>query len=154
MCVIATPTERLPGNFQRLIQVLVSSKCIYDNFDIGDLRSGQFCDLLSQWEKIERRLFWTKRILNTLKHRVVGRLVSLNWKIVISDSSSLPQGHFRSWKVTSSFSAITFDKDKLKQCKYLSCVQDDDTDRLICHMTFSDKAMTLTLTLTYAKFST
>ena len=27
-------------------------KCISQNFDIGDLRSGQFCDLsiLSQWD--------------------------------------------------------------------------------------------------------
>ena len=31
----------------------------YDQRDIGDLRSGQFCDLsiISQWEKNERRLF-------------------------------------------------------------------------------------------------
>ena len=44
--------------------------------DIGDLGSGQFCDLfiISQWEKIERRLLWTKTTRNTLKHRVTGKL--------------------------------------------------------------------------------
>ena len=45
MFVKATPTERLPWNFQRLLQVTVSIKCISQNFDVGDLRSGQFCDL-------------------------------------------------------------------------------------------------------------
>ena len=47
-------------------------QCLYlqwisHSFDIGDLRSGQFFDLSiwSQWEKIEKCLFWTKRILNT-----------------------------------------------------------------------------------------
>ena len=45
---------------------------IFDIGDLSDLRSGQFCDLLivSQWEKNEKRLFWTKTIQNTLKHQV------------------------------------------------------------------------------------
>ena len=42
MIFIARPTERLPWNFQRLIQETVSIKCIPQNCDIGDLRSGQF----------------------------------------------------------------------------------------------------------------
>ena len=47
---------------------------------------------LGQWEKIERRLFETKTILNTLKHRVTGRIDILNKKIATSDHSSCPRG--------------------------------------------------------------
>ena len=70
MFVIATPNNRSPWNFQVLIFVLVSMKHISRNFDIGDLRSGQFCGLsiISQWEKNKKRLFWTKTIISTLKH--------------------------------------------------------------------------------------
>ena len=90
-------------------------KCISHNFDIGDQRSGQFCDLsiISQWEKIQKRLFWMKVILNTLKRLVLGKIDNLNRKFATSDPSSWPQGHFRQWKVTGSFSEITFDRDKL-----------------------------------------
>ena len=163
MLVKATPTERLPCNFQRLIQVAVSIKCISQNFYVGDLRSGQFCDLtasnltltlsiISQRETIEKHLFWIKTILNTLKRRISGRIGHLNRKITTSDPSSWPQGHFRPGKVTGSFSAITLDKDNLWRWNHLRCVQNDDTDRLICRMTFSDQIMTLTLTLTWVKF--
>ena len=64
MLVKATPNELLPWNFQRLIQVTMFIKCVSQKFDIDDLRSGQFSDLsiISQWEKNERRLFWTKTI--------------------------------------------------------------------------------------------
>ena len=146
MFLNATPTERLPWNFQRLLQTTVSIKCISQNFDIGDLRSGQFWDLsiISQWEKNERRLFWTKNIQNTLKHRIRGRIDTLSRNIVTDDPSSCHQGHFRSWKVTSSFSGITFDRDQLERWKHHRCVQADDADRLICNMTFSGQVMTLT----------
>ena len=113
-------------------------KRISRNFDIGDLRSGQFCDLsiISQWEQNERRLFCTKTIQNTLKHRFTGIIGILSRNIVTGDPSSSRQGHFRSWKVTSSFSGITFDSDQLERRKYHRCVQADDTDRLICNITF------------------
>ena len=54
------------------------------NFDI---RSGQYCDLsiVRQWEKNEKRLFWTKTIRNTLKHRVTGRVDTLGRNISTSD---------------------------------------------------------------------
>ena len=116
----------------KLSVIPVSIKCISPNFDIGDQRSGQFCDLSikCQWEKIEKRLFWTKTVLNTLKHHVTGKIDTLNWKIATIDPSSWPQGHFRSWKVADSFSAITFGRDKLNQWKHLRYVQNDDMDRL------------------------
>ena len=138
MFLNATPTERFSWNFQRLLQTRVSIKCISQNFNIGDLRSGQFCDLsiISQWEKNERRLFWTKTIQNTLKHRLRGRIDTLSRNITTHDPSSCHQGHFRSWKVTSSLSGITFHRDQLEQWKHHRCVQADDADRLICNMTF------------------
>ena len=40
----ATPTEPSPWNVQRLIHVTISIKCLYQNLDISDLRSDQFCD--------------------------------------------------------------------------------------------------------------
>ena len=79
---IATSTERSLWNFQRLIWVTVCIKCISRIFDICDLRSGQFCDLsiISQWEKIEMRLFWTNIVQNALKHRFIGKHDTLNRK--------------------------------------------------------------------------
>ena len=146
MFVIATPNDRSPLNFQWLISVPVPMKRLSRNFYIRDLRSSQFCDLsiISQWEKNERRLFCTKTIQNTLKHRVTGIIDTLSRNIVTGDPLSCRQGHFRSWKDISSFSGITFDRDQLERWKHHRCVQVDDTDRLICNMTFSDQVMTLT----------
>ena len=104
-----------------------------------------FSDLpiISQCENIERRIFWTKTIRITFKHRVTGRLDTLNRNIAISDPSC-PRGQFRSRKVTGNFSAITFDRDKLERWKHRWCVQADNTDRLMWNMTFSDQVVTLT----------
>ena len=118
------------------------------NFNIGDLRSGQFCDLsiISQWETNERRLFWTKTIQNTRKHRFTGTIDILSRNIVTVDPSSCRQGHFRSYgRSPAVFFAITFDRGQLEQWRHHRCVYADDTDRLICNMTFSDQVMTLTL---------
>ena len=105
MSVKSTPNERFTWNFQRLMQVTMSIKYFSQNFDNGDLTSGQFCDfpIISQWEKIEKRLLWTKTIINTLKHRVTSRIDTLNRTITTCDPSSWPEGHFRSWKVTTVF---------------------------------------------------
>ena len=98
----------------------MSIKCIFPNFDIGDQRSGQFCDLSMkcEWEKIEKRLFWTKTILNTLslKHQVTGRIDNLNWKIATSAPLHDPKvtsGHERSLTVSRKY--LTFDRDKLNE---------------------------------------
>ena len=86
---------------------------------------------ISQREKIEKRLFWTKPILNNLKHRVISRIQTLNRKIATGDTSLWPQGHFRSWKVTGgSFSAITFDRHQLKRWKHFSSVVFRTTTRI------------------------
>ena len=80
------------GTFNDWYSVTVSMKCIPQNFDMGGLRSGQFCDLsiISQamgenW----KRLFWTKTILKTVKYRITGRIDILNRKIAISGPSLL-----------------------------------------------------------------
>ena len=46
-----------------------------------------------------------------------------------SDLSSCCQGHFRSWKVTSSFSSINFDRNRLERWKYHRCVEANDIHR-------------------------
>ena len=42
----------------------------------------------TQRDKIEKRLFWMKTIINTLKHPVTGKIDTLNRKIATSDPSS------------------------------------------------------------------
>ena len=54
--------------------------------------------LLSQWEKIERRLYCTKTIRSTLKHRFTYILDILNRNIATSDPSLCHRGHLKSWK--------------------------------------------------------
>ena len=94
-CSIAEPNDRSPWNFERLTSVTVSIKCLFRNFDLDYLRSCQFCDLsiISQWEKKERHLFWTKAMLNTIQNQVTGRLDNLSRNIATSDPSSFCQGH-------------------------------------------------------------
>ena len=146
MFVVASPNDRSPWNFQRLISVLqVSIKCTSRNFDIRNLRSGQFYDLsiISQWEKNARRLFWKKIVRSTVKHRVTSRIHTLSRNIVTSDPSSCRRGHFRSWKVASSFSAITFDRDQIEQWKHHRCVRRPYGSTAVQH-NLSVQLMTLT----------
>ena len=95
-----------------LISVKVSIKCIYRNFNIGDPRSSQFCvlSIISQWEKSERH--FERKTFET-QHRFTGILDTLSQNIATSGVSSCRQGHFRSWRVTSTFSAISFDRDQV-----------------------------------------
>ena len=123
-------TQVTQGQVTRSRQVTSSLvKWPHLNIVIGHLRSCQFCDLSSlhyksiKWEKTENHLFWTKTILNTLKHRATGKIDTLNRKVATSDLPSWPQGHFRLWKVTGSFSAIPFDRGKLKRWKHLDLVK-------------------------------
>ena len=146
MSVIATPTERSLWNFQRFIRVTVTTKGIPRNFDIGDPRSGQFCDLsiIRQWEKL-KGAFFGRKPFETLSN--IGLQVDFTPWIgnLRPVSHPSPRGHFRSWKVASSFSTITFDRDKLERWKHLKCVQANKSDLLICNMTFSYYVITLTL---------
>ena len=100
--------------------------------------------LISKRAKNERCLIWTEAILNTLRHRDTGKIVTLNRKAETSDPSSCPRGQFRPWKVTSSFSAIPLKLDMLEWWKHTGCVQDNNMDCPICSMTFSGQVMKLT----------
>ena len=74
-------------------------KMMSQNFDIDGLRSGQFCDLSIKYMSMGenwKRLFWTKPILNTLKHRITGRFPTLNRKISPSTPPHAPRSCFRS----------------------------------------------------------
>ena len=92
----------------------------WPNFDIGDLsvRSILWPLHYKSIGKNERRLFWTKTMKNTLKHRIRGGLDTLSRNIATDDPSSCHQGHFRSWKLTNSFSGITFGRDQLERWKH------------------------------------
>ena len=143
MLVIATPYDRSTWNFQRLVSVRVSIKLLYLIFYIGDPGSGQFCNLFitNQWEKNERRLFWTKTTRTLSKHRFTIQLDLTTWvgilrPVTTRHVAKVISGHERSPEV---FSAITLDRDQLKRWKHHKCVHADDTDRLICKMTFSDQ---------------
>ena len=54
--------DRSISSLQALVRVPVCAICISRNFDIGDLRSGQFRDLpiISQWGKNQLPVFTTK----------------------------------------------------------------------------------------------
>ena len=58
---------------------------------------------------------FARKLFKTLKHLVTGRIDTLSRNIVTGDRSSSRQGHFRSCKVTSSFSGITFDRYQLER---------------------------------------
>ena len=147
MFVIATPNDQSQFTLKLL--------AIYIRNGIYELFISEFW---YRWPKVRpifrplqsmgekwKRLCWTNTIRNTLKHWVAGRINTLSRNIATSDPSECRQSHFRSWKATSSFSAITFDRDQLDQWKHHRCVRADDMDRQICKMTSSDQVMTLTL---------
>ena len=75
--VTSTVFKRTRWNFHDYIRAPeLRFKFLSRNFHIGDFGSCHYCRfaIISQWEKIERRLFWTKTILNTLEHQATGKL--------------------------------------------------------------------------------
>ena len=119
-------------NFQRLIRITISTKCLSRNFDIDDLRSGQLCDLsitymyISQVDKNERRLFRTETIINTLKYSIVGNIDTRNRTIAPSDLSFLSPMSSQVMKCWQKFfSAITLYIDLLERVEHLRGVQVD-----------------------------
>ena len=53
--VTVAPNHQSPWNFQRFISLTVSIKYLARNFDIGDLRSGQFCNLYIRYTYVNGR---------------------------------------------------------------------------------------------------
>ena len=82
----------------------------------------------------------------TLKYRVTGKLDTLSRNIATSAPSSCHQCHFRLWKVTRSFSTITFHRDQLEGWKHHRCFQAHKTDRLICNINFPDQDLDFDIT--------
>ena len=80
------------------LSVINSSNSVYKMyisefwFRWPKVRSICYLSMKCQWEKIERSLFGTKAILNTLslKRQVTGRIDTLNRKIATSAPSSWP----------------------------------------------------------------
>ena len=82
-----------------------------------------------------------RKPFETPKHRVTGRIDTLNRSIATSDSASWRQGYFRSRKVTSSFfSATTFDREA-RAMKKTICIHADYTDQVICNMAFRIRSL-------------
>ena len=63
---------------------------------------------------------------------------------VTRDPSLCPWGQLRLQMESNSFSLTTSDRCMLERWKHLRWVRLDDTDRLICNMSFSGHVMTLT----------
>ena len=104
LLVIATPNVWSPWNFQRLISVP-----LYKNVYLGILISvtqGQVNFAASPLQVNGRKMkgaSFERKPFEALNHRVTGRPDIMSWNIVTSDPSPCRQGHFRSWKITSSF---------------------------------------------------
>ena len=92
--------------------------------------------------EIQNHLFWTKVILNTIKH--CTWLWHTEHENSTRDPCLCPWGHLSSRMVSSSFSRIIFERGMLERWKCLSCVWLNDADRLISNMTISGQIMTLT----------
>ena len=123
-------------------------------FHIGDLSSGQ-CRAITIIIYKSMIVKWKARLIGwaSFKTRLdIGLQVNLTYwigKLRPVTSPYVPEvisGHERPGQ---QFSAKTFDRYVLKQCKQLRCVLVDDTDRLICNMTFSGQVMTLTFGQSY-----
>ena len=94
---------------------------------------------------------WAKPILNTHKtiqtsgYSLQANLTPWIGKLRPVTPPYVPEVISGYERLPAVFSAITFDIEKLERWKHHRYVQADDTDRLICSMTFSDQVMALTL---------
>ena len=116
---------------------IVTTTCISGNFDIRDLRPGQFRDLpmLSQCAKFSTTSF---------PHRNIS-IFGHQWWYRCQFSSMTPlKRHLRSPKVTNHFLPITFAAKEVETWKWFHCVSLVKTHRLICNMTYLGHHVTLT----------
>ena len=137
MFVNATPTERLPWHFQRLLQATVSISNMY----ISEFRYRwpKVCSILWPLHYTSMGEKWKAPLLdkNHSKHyqtsgyRYNWHHESDRWPLVM-----LPRS-FQVNQFQQQFSSITFDRDRLERLKHHRCVQTDDADRLMCNMTFT-----------------
>ena len=128
-------------NFRNMMRSSVPTKRISRIFDIGDLRSGHFCDLpiISQWAKNQLRYIYFGASVFEWKHRI-GHLWTLRVKKCITYPS---KGHLRSPEVTNRHLPITFDQKEIETWDWCQYVRRGQANRLICIMTHFGHPVTL-----------
>ena len=97
-------------NFRNMVRLSVPTKRISRIFDIGDLRSGHFCDLLIIPNSMGKKstplfLLWRKPIW--VESYRIGQLWTIRVKTCIAYPS---KGHLRSPEVTNCHLPISFDQ--------------------------------------------
>ena len=136
-----------------MIRSSVPTKRISRIFDIGDLRSGHFCDLpiISQWAKNQLcfspidlyfigaiYLLWRKRFW--VESYRIGQL----WTIRVKNCITYPsKGHLRSPEVTNRHLPMTFDQKEIETWDWCQYVRLGQANRLICNTTHFGHHLTL-----------
>ena len=115
-------------NFQNVMSSSLPTKRISQIFNIGDIRSGHFCDLpiISQWSKKSTPLYllWRKHIW--VESYRIGQLSTIYVKICIAYPL---KRHLRSTEVTNRHLPITFDQKKDRDVGLVSEQFASDGDR-------------------------
>ena len=128
-------------NFRNMMRSSVPTKRISRIFDIGDLRSGHFCDLpiMSMGKKsTPLYLLWRKPIW--MESYRIGHLRTIRVKICIAYPS---KGHLRSPEVTNRHLPITFDRKEIETWDWCHYVRLGQANWLICNITHFGHHVTL-----------
>ena len=129
-------------NFQNVMSSSVPTKRISQIFNIGDIRSGHFCDLpiISQWSKKSTPLYllWRKHIW--VESYRIGQLSTIYVKICIAYPL---KRHLRSTEVTIRHLPITFDQKKIETWDWCQNVLLGQANPMICNITHFGHHVTL-----------
>ena len=152
---MATMFQGKLWNFRNMMRSSMPIKRISWIFDIGDLRSGHFCDIMSHYvplcprhatphyvngQKINSVIFTlTQAYLSGIISRI-GELWTIRVKICIAYPS---KGHLRSSEVTNRHMPITFDQKELETWNWCQYVRLGQANRLIDNMTHFGHHVTL-----------
>ena len=116
----------------------VSTKRISQNFDFGDMRSGQFSDQIIRYRAMRKysNAFYsehTREIMVIISRLSYLRPLSMThmyvWPNYLSGSFEVIRGQMR-------FLPLTFDRIEVEQCGWSQCVSHAETHRLVCNMTY------------------
>ena len=131
-------------NFRNTMGSSVPTKRISWIFDIGDLRSGHFCDLPNPHYKSMGKkstllyLLWRKRFW--VESYRIGQL----WTIRVKNCITYPsKGHLRSPEVTNRHLLITFGQKEIETWDWCQYVCLGQANRVICNMTHFAHHVTL-----------
>ena len=129
-------------NFQKLIKASVPTKRISQNFDFGDLRSGQFWDLTLAMGKCSYAVFFEStngKVLFISRYSYIGPLSMTCIQFWPNDPS------FRSFEVIWGhirFLPLTFDRIEIMRWGWSQYVSIEQTHRLICNITYFPRHVT------------